>query len=107
MSQSLRRLNVLAEDAHLTPSTYFQQLNHLKLHSKPPQAPAHTHIAHTHSLWYTYVHINLKVNPFIFLVSAITLCYLLTSEDLELGTVNERKHVVFVFLSLSYLNNLF
>lgn len=29
--------------------------------------------------------------------------YVLTSENLELGASNERKHVTFVFLGLSYL----
>lgn len=38
----------------------------------------------------------------IFLVSAVTLGYVLTSEDLELGASNKKEHMMFVFLALGY-----
>jgi hypothetical protein len=40
---------------------------------------------------------------FHFLVSAVTPSCVLTSEDLELGALDEREHVMFAFLGLCYL----
>lgn len=39
-----------------------------------------------------------------FLISALSLDYILTFKDLELGTADKREHVPFVFLSLGYLS---
>lgn len=43
---------------------------------------------------------------FIFLVSEITPGYMLMSEELELGSTNEREHTVFVFPGLDWLLSL-
>lgn len=41
--------------------------------------------------------------PFTLLTSAVTQGYIIKSEDLELWTIDEREHTIFVFLCLHYL----
>jgi hypothetical protein len=44
-----------------------------------------------------------QLASFTFLASAVTIGYGLTSEDLELGTSDERQHMMIVFLGLGNL----
>lgn len=43
------------------------------------------------------------MSPYTFLVDAFTPCFVLTYEDLELGTADEGGSEAFVFLRLGYL----
>ena len=50
-----------------------------------------------------------QLSPYTFLVEAFTPCFVLTYEDLELGTADKEGSEAFVFLRLGYLTqyNLF
>lgn len=69
----------------------------------PPFPPSYTCI-----LYSLLIH-SLQQSLSAFLVSLVTLCYILTSEDSKLATTDEQEHMASVFLGLGYCtqNHLF